>query len=68
MKQSILFHSPTIGSFLRIYYELDGSIMDSELIRNTSERSYNHHLGIAVLERQIERGGQESNERGIFFF
>ncbi|CAO3615261.1 unnamed protein product [Cunninghamella echinulata] len=65
MKQSNLFYSPTIGAFLRIYYELDGSTIDSELIRTTSERSYNHHLGIAVLERQIERGGQGLNERSL---
>ncbi|ORX51884.1 hypothetical protein DM01DRAFT_1063713 [Hesseltinella vesiculosa] len=50
---STKFFSPTIGAFLRIYLEIGDSALDSGLVRMTSERSLNHHLGIAVLEKQI---------------
>ncbi|KAI8329229.1 hypothetical protein BC941DRAFT_384857 [Chlamydoabsidia padenii] len=59
---STLFSPTTISSFLRVYFELDGQSLDSDLIKVVSQRSFNHHLGIAVLEKQIG-SGLATNER-----
>ncbi|CAO3576402.1 unnamed protein product [Absidia cylindrospora] len=63
LNSSILFFPPTIGSFLRVFFELGGQNMSSDLIKVVSERSFNHHLGIAVLEKQIEKGTSTQMEK-----
>ncbi|KAI8098597.1 uncharacterized protein BX664DRAFT_288171 [Halteromyces radiatus] len=56
LASSKLFFPTTIGSFLRIVFEFGTHALDSELIKSVSERSSNHYLGIALLERQIGQG------------
>ncbi|KAI8075324.1 hypothetical protein BC940DRAFT_249003 [Gongronella butleri] len=55
LQSSSKFFSPSIGAFLRIFYEIGDRALNSSLVRMASERSLNHHLGIAVLESQIFR-------------
>ncbi|KAG0180275.1 hypothetical protein DFQ29_000972 [Apophysomyces sp. BC1021] len=45
---------PAIGSFLRICFELGGTNMTSSLIRTVSEKSLSQHIGIALLEQDMD--------------
>ncbi|RCI04461.1 hypothetical protein CU098_001246, partial [Rhizopus stolonifer] len=47
--------TPTTGSFLRIIFDL-GAPVDGLVIKEASSRSYNHHIGIAILEKQLSDG------------
>lgn len=50
--QSIDSFPPAIGSFLRICYDLEDNQLESTLINSICEKSYNQHIGIALLEKQ----------------
>lgn len=50
--QSVDGFPPVIGSFLRICYDLDDNQLDSTVINKLCEKSYNQHIGIALLEKQ----------------
>lgn len=54
--QSIDSFPPAIGSFLRICYDLDDNQLESVIINSVSEKSYNQHIGIALLEKQAILG------------
>ncbi|KAI9483447.1 MAG: hypothetical protein EXX96DRAFT_536784 [Benjaminiella poitrasii] len=60
LKISQSYFTPTIGSFLRIIFELNAPI-NNYLLREVSHKSSNHHIGIAILENQLHYG--DSNER-----
>ncbi|ORE05303.1 hypothetical protein BCV72DRAFT_250689 [Rhizopus microsporus var. microsporus] len=51
--ESSLFFIPTIGSFLRIFFELDITNIESKLIKKVSSKSFNQHIGISLLEKQL---------------
>ncbi|ORE12935.1 hypothetical protein BCV71DRAFT_230098, partial [Rhizopus microsporus] len=51
--ESSLFSIPTIGSFLRIFFELDITNIESKLIKKVSTKSFNQHIGISLLEKQL---------------
>jgi DNA-dependent protein kinase catalytic subunit len=51
---STSYFTPTIGSFLRIFFELNVIDQPEKLIRTASSKSFNHHIGIALLEKQLE--------------
>ncbi|KAI8352478.1 hypothetical protein EDC96DRAFT_546617 [Choanephora cucurbitarum] len=55
LRKSTANFTPTIGSFLRIVFDLGASI-DGLVIKDVSSKSYNHHIGIAILERQLLNG------------
>jgi DNA-dependent protein kinase catalytic subunit len=52
---SKMFFTPTTGSFLRIIFDLDAPISAS-LVKIVSSKSHNHHIGIAILEKQLAFG------------
>ncbi|KAL9555838.1 hypothetical protein MBANPS3_002175 [Mucor bainieri] len=52
---SELYFTPTIGSFLRIIFELGASV-PALLVKVASSKSDNHHIGIAILEKQLVHG------------
>ncbi|KAL0088017.1 hypothetical protein F4703DRAFT_1975680 [Phycomyces blakesleeanus] len=54
LEKSTMFFSPTVGSFLRVSFELDANCIDSSLINLVSEKSFNQHIGIALVEKQVE--------------
>ncbi|KAI9317523.1 hypothetical protein BX666DRAFT_1857295, partial [Dichotomocladium elegans] len=43
---------PAIGSFLRICYDLNAKELTSPLVSALSKKSFNQHIGIALLEKQ----------------
>ncbi|KAI9359803.1 hypothetical protein BD770DRAFT_319254 [Pilaira anomala] len=51
---STMYFTPTIGSFLRIFFDLNVSNQPESLVRTASSKSSNHHIGIALLEKQLE--------------
>lgn len=51
---STLYFTPTIGSFLRIFFDLSIIHQPENLVRTASSNSSNHHIGIALLEKQLE--------------
>ncbi|KAK4516378.1 uncharacterized protein ATC70_011349 [Mucor velutinosus] len=55
---SELYFTPTIGSFLRIIFEL-GACVPALLIKVASSKSDNHHIGIAILENQLMYGDRD---------
>ncbi|KAI7908116.1 uncharacterized protein BX663DRAFT_493038 [Cokeromyces recurvatus] len=55
LKISQSYFTPTIGAFLRIIFELNAPI-NNNLLREVSHKSYNHHIGIAILEKQLDYG------------
>lgn len=59
---SELYFTPTIGSFLRIIFDLNAPI-PALLVKVASSKSDNHHIGIAILEKQLSFG--DSSERPI---
>ncbi|KAI9025750.1 hypothetical protein CLU79DRAFT_699113, partial [Phycomyces nitens] len=61
LEKSTMFFSPTVGSFLRVSFELDANCVDSSLINLVSEKSFNQHIGIALVEKQVEK--EEVSER-----
>lgn len=69
LEKSTLYFPPVIGSFLRICFELDGGNIDSAVIKSVSDKSYSHHIGIALLEKQLEKGEEyRGNLRCCQFF
>ncbi|KAF1799211.1 hypothetical protein FB192DRAFT_1333067 [Mucor lusitanicus] len=55
LTMSELYFTPTIGSFLRIIFELGASV-PALLVKVASSKSDNHHIGIAILENQLLYG------------
>lgn len=55
LKTSNMYFTPTIGSLLRIIFDLDASI-SAAVVKMVSSKSYNHHIGIAILEKQLAFG------------
>ncbi|GAN09060.1 DNA-dependent protein kinase catalytic subunit isoform 1 [Mucor ambiguus] len=55
LTMSELYFTPTIGSFLRIIFDLGASV-PALLIKVASSKSDNHHIGIAILENQLMNG------------
>ncbi|KAI9251048.1 hypothetical protein BY458DRAFT_559563 [Sporodiniella umbellata] len=53
---STLYFTPTIGSFLRIFFDLDITSIESSLVKKASSKSSNHHIGISLLEKQLMLG------------
>ncbi|KAI8641990.1 hypothetical protein BD408DRAFT_483034 [Parasitella parasitica] len=60
LTMSELYFTPTIGSFLRIVFDL-GAPISALLVKVASAKSDNHHIGIAILENQLSFS--ESHER-----
>ncbi|KAI8057473.1 hypothetical protein BDF21DRAFT_349187 [Thamnidium elegans] len=62
---STLYFTPTIGSFLRIFFDLNITYQPENLVRTASSNSSNHHIGIALLEKQLEisAGSSTSSKR-----
>lgn len=58
LHSSQLYFTPTIGSFLRIIFDLNANI-SSRVVQHVSAKSHNHHIGIAILEKQILQGTEE---------
>lgn len=58
LRNSQLYFTPTIGSFLRIIFDLQADI-SSRVVKHVSDKSHNHHIGIAILENQISQGNEE---------
>lgn len=61
--ESSLFFTPTIGSFLRIFFDLDVVNIESNLIKKLSIKSSNHHIGISLLEKQLCLGDTSENSK-----
>jgi DNA-dependent protein kinase catalytic subunit len=58
---STINFTPTIGSFLRIFFELNVTDQPERLIRSASSKSFNHHIGIALLENQLTTSSMPAN-------
>ncbi|KAI8973303.1 hypothetical protein BDF20DRAFT_881619 [Mycotypha africana] len=60
--KSCMYFTPTIGSFLRIVFDLDAYI-PGKVIKVVSARSQNHHIGIAILEKHIMYSGGDDRPK-----
>lgn len=63
LQKTKLNYPPAIGSFLRIFYEMEGLELSPALIMSVAQASFNEQTGISLLEKQLQV--QSSPERGI---
>ncbi|KAF9155537.1 hypothetical protein BG015_009513 [Linnemannia schmuckeri] len=65
LERSTIFYTPFIGSILRICHDYGEANISSDLISKVSIRSSNQHLGIILLEKQIQYSDprERSNKR-----
>lgn len=67
INDSTLYFAPTIGSFLRIFFDLNITDQPESLVRNACSKSSNHHIGIALLEKQLDIISAPLNSKMAFF-
>ncbi|GAB5585937.1 hypothetical protein Unana1_00837 [Umbelopsis nana] len=61
LQKTTLNYPPAIGSFLRIFYEMEGLELSPALIMSVAQASFNEQTGISLLEKQLQV--QSSPER-----
>ncbi|KAF9419367.1 hypothetical protein BGZ94_009435, partial [Podila epigama] len=59
LERSTLMYTPFVGSILRICHDYGKYAFPATLITRASDRSSNQHLGIILLEKQIQSMDQE---------
>lgn len=67
IKDSTSNFAPTIGSFLRVFFDLNITDLPESLIRSASSKSWNHHIGIALLEKQLDIISAPLNSKMQFY-
>ena len=68
MEESTKYFPPAIGSFLRICYEMPVVQLSSSVINIASQRSYNQHIAIALLEKHaLSHVDDDPEQREVFF-
>ncbi|KAF9390467.1 hypothetical protein CPB97_009177 [Podila verticillata] len=59
LEKSTLLYTPFIGCVLRVCHDYGKSNIPAGLIARTSMRSSNQHLGIVLIEKQVQAIGEE---------
>ncbi|KAG0357941.1 hypothetical protein BG005_002930 [Podila minutissima] len=59
LERSTLFYTPFIGCVLRVCHDYGKTNIPAGLIARTSMRSSNQHLGIVLIEKQVQAIGEE---------
>ncbi|KAF8935223.1 hypothetical protein BGZ52_000691 [Haplosporangium bisporale] len=62
LEKSTLLYTPFIGCVLRICHDYGKSNIPAGLIARTSMRSSNQHLGIVLIEKQVQAIGSSSDQ------